>query len=528
MTGKSGRNGKQKPKHLRCAIYTRVSTPDQANGDFTSIDNQREACEAYIKSQQHEGWTCLEGRFDDAGFSGGTLDRPALSQLLAEVETGRVDAVVVYKVDRLSRSLLDFARLVEVFDRRGVSFVSVTQPINTADSTGRLMLNILLSFAQFERETIADRTRDKMSAARRRGKWTGGQPMLGFDLHPDGGRLVVNEAEAAQVREIFALYLEKQSLHAVNQELRRRDWLTKAWTTRTGQPRGGRRFTKEAVHRLLTNPVYLGQVRHRGEVYEGEHPAIVQPKVFRQAQKILARNRQHGGTRVRNRYGFLLRGLVRCTACGTTYGPRTTRKGAKVYRYYVCTGAQRDGYKTCPCPSLGAQRLEEAVVDQIRRIGQDPALVRATVGQVKRAKKARLPALRAEQKRLRGELEKARGEIRRWLEAFDRGSAGAEISRHIGLLEGTVRRLEGRLTELEAEIAAVSEATVDQADVAQALGLFDPIWEVLYLLEQERIIQLLVERIDYGGESGNLEIEFRATGITALAAEVAEPEGNMA
>lgn len=223
----------QRPKQVRCAIYTRKSTDEGLDSDFSSLDAQRESCVAYIASQKHEGWVLVEV-YDDGGYSGGNMERPGLRRLLADLEAGKIDCVVVYKVDRFTRSLLDFARMMELFERRHVSFVSVTQQFNTTNSLGRLVLNILLSFAQFEREMIAERTRDKMSAARRKGKWTGGMPVLGYDVDAKGGKLVVNEEEATRVRVMFQLYLELRSLITVVQELNRRRWTTKQWVTKKG------------------------------------------------------------------------------------------------------------------------------------------------------------------------------------------------------------------------------------------------------------------------------------------------------
>src|SRR5580704_4098780 len=220
---------------VRCAIYTRKSTEEGLEQEFNSLDAQRESAEAFIRSQTHEGWTCLPDRYDDGGFTGGNMQRPALRRLLMDIEAGKMDCVLVYKVDRLSRSLLDFARMMQAFEEHGVSFVSVTQQFNTATSMGRLVLNVLLSFAQFEREIIAERTRDKVAATRRKGKWSGGTPLLGYDLDPRGGRLLVNDEEAVRVRAIFALYLEYQSLLPLVQELERRGWLSKRWQTRKGR-----------------------------------------------------------------------------------------------------------------------------------------------------------------------------------------------------------------------------------------------------------------------------------------------------
>jgi DNA invertase Pin-like site-specific DNA recombinase len=276
---------------LRCAIYTRKSTEEGLNQDFNSLDAQREAAAAYITSQRSIGWVAVEERYDDGGYTGGNLERPALQKLLRDINQGRVDCVVVYKVDRLSRSLLDFARLMEVFERRQVSLVSVTQPLNTTTSLGRLTLNILLSFAQFEREMIADRTRDKMAAARRKGKWVGGKPVLGYDIAGEGGKLVANAEEAGQVQAIFALYLQHRLLDTVLAEINARQWTTKSWRTRGGKEHLGRPFTKATLARLLTNVVYLGQVSHRDVVYPGEHAAIVEKSVWDRVNRLFAQEK---------------------------------------------------------------------------------------------------------------------------------------------------------------------------------------------------------------------------------------------
>src|SRR5260370_4334107 len=247
---------------MRCAIYTRKSTEEGLNQEFNTLEAQREAAEAYISSQRHAGWTALAERYDDGGYTGANMERPALRKLLADIEGGNIDCVLVYKVDRLSRSLLDFARLMEIFERRKVSLVSITQPLNTTGSLGRLTLNILLSFAQFEREMIADRTRDKMAAARRKGKWVGGRPALGYDIAASGGKLIVNPEEAGRVKAIFALYLQHRSLDTVLAEMQARRWTTKRWTTRDGKAHLGRPFTKTTLERLLRNVLYLDQVSH--------------------------------------------------------------------------------------------------------------------------------------------------------------------------------------------------------------------------------------------------------------------------
>jgi len=269
---------------MRCAIYTRKSTEEGLDRDFNSLDAQRESAEAYVLSQREAGWTALAERYDDGGYTGANLDRPALERLLADIEAGLIDCLIVNRVDRLSRSLLDFARLMSTFEKRGVNLVSVTQQFNTTASMGRLTLNILLSFAEFERSLIVERTRDKMSAARRKGKWVGGVPVLGYDVAPGGGRLVVNEDEAQQVRTAFALYAEHGALLPVVDQINSQQWTTKRWTTKNGRLYPGRSFTEQDLQRLLTNVVYTGRILYKGEIYDGEHAAIIEQHLWRRVQ----------------------------------------------------------------------------------------------------------------------------------------------------------------------------------------------------------------------------------------------------
>ena len=352
------------PASVRCAIYTRKSTEEGLDQEFTSLDAQREAAEAYINSQQHAGWRALPQRYDDGGFTGANLERPALKRLLADIQTRQLDCLVVYKVDRLSRSLLDFANLMAILDQHQVAFVSVTQQFNTATSMGRLVLNILLSFAQFEREIIAERTRDKIAAARRKGKWSGGMPLLGYDVDPRGSKLVVNAAEAQRVRTSFALYLEYRALEPVVKELARRGWVNKRWLTRKGRSRGGQPFTLTSLRRLLTNVAYHGQIRYRTEVHPGEHPALIDAALWEPVQALLQRPLQ--GRRWPSPFGAFLRGRLFCAACGCAMASSHSTKGSKRYRYYLCTAAQKHGRKSCPAP-LSAGVIEQLIVEQISK-----------------------------------------------------------------------------------------------------------------------------------------------------------------
>jgi site-specific DNA recombinase len=360
---------------VRCAIYTRKSTEEGLDQAFNSLDAQRESAEAYIRSQRHQGWNLLAERYDDGGFSGGTLDRPALQRLMLDIDADRVNCVVVYKVDRLSRSLLDFARLMERFDRHSVSFVAVTQQLNTTTSLGRLTLNVLLSFAQFEREIIGERTRDKMRAARRKGKWIGGMPVLGYDVAAEGGRLVVNQREAEQVREIFHLYTQRRSLKAVVEELGGRGWTTKEYQSKRGKLHGGRSFQKPTLLRLLTNALYVGRVEHKGEIYVGEQEAIVEASVWEPIQGELRGRKLGWHSKAHKRQNALLSGLLFCHVCERAMAYTYAAAHGRQYRYYVCRRPHPRDPRRCPARAVSARVIEESVVAQLQlRLGGGPSL----------------------------------------------------------------------------------------------------------------------------------------------------------
>ena len=372
----------------RCAIYTRKSTEEGLKQYFNTLDAQRESGEAYVASQKAEGWSVMPARYDDGGFSGGNIDRPAFQRLMHDIEAGKVDCVIVYKIDRLSRSLADFARIMDTFDKHGVTLVSVTQHFNTTSSMGRLTLNILLSFAQFEREIISERTRDKIGAMRRRGKHWGGTPVLGYDVVREvgGARLVINPGEAERVRAMFDLYIEHQAMMPVVEELARRGWRNKVWKTKAGDERGGNEINKPILWRILTNPVYLGKVQFQGEMFDGEHEPIIDEAGWKQAQAIMARNSRaggHGPDTIR-RDDMLLRGLLVCNGCGKGMQPTYTQKktkgaGTKRYRYYVCSTTTKSGRGSCKCPRLPAEQIEQFVVQEIHAVGRDADLRRAVL-----------------------------------------------------------------------------------------------------------------------------------------------------
>ena len=510
---------------VRCAIYTRKSTDEGLDQEFNTLDAQRESGEAYVASQRHEGWECAADHYDDGGFTGGNMERPALRRLMADIEAGKIDCVVVYKVDRLSRSLLDFARMMETFDKHNVSFVSVTQQFNTSTSMGRLVLNVLLSFAQFEREIISERTRDKIAAARRRGKWSGGMPLLGYDVDPQGSKLVVNDDEANRVRAIFDLYVEHQSLLAVIAELDERDWVNKRWTTRKGTERGGKPFTKTSLHKLLTNITYIGKLRYKDEVHDGEHDAIVSAEMWQRVQTLLSRNGRTGGSAVRNKFGALLKGILHCSACDAAMTPsHTTKNGNKRYRYYVCTTAQKRGWHNCPSKSIPAGEIEQFVVGQLRRIGHDPALVRETVAQARDLGESQRAALDAERRGLQRDLAHWNDEVRELLGRIAPNDTDTPATARLANLQERIHGAERRATEVEEQLLILSRGVVGEAEVAAAMAKFDLVWESLTPRERARIIELLVERVSYNGATGQVSIAFHPSGIKSLAEEMVEED----
>jgi site-specific DNA recombinase len=320
-------------KQRRCATYTRKSSEEGLEQGFNSLDAQREACEAYIRSQAGEGWKPVRAHYDDGGFSGGSLDRPALERLLEDIQAGKIDTVVVYKVDRLTRSLADFAKIVEIFDLHGVSFVSVTQQFNTTTSMGRLTLNMLLSFAQFEREVTGERIRDKIAASKRKGLWMGGSVPLGYE--PDGRTLAINEEEAKTVRTIFRLYLELGTVQKVKEEADRLGLKTKVRERKSERMRGGRPFSRGRLYHLLKNPLYIGRIAHRGEHHEGRHSPIIDLETWDAVQAQLSSRASRSGTHSGHSTSTnLLRGKL-FDETGNRLTPNHTLKDNKRYRYYV-------------------------------------------------------------------------------------------------------------------------------------------------------------------------------------------------
>jgi len=362
---RSASSGARQRGRVRCAIYTRKSSEEGLEQEFNSLQAQREACEAFINSQRHEGWVCLRTGYDDGGFSGATMDRPALQRLLADIAAGRVDTIVVYKIDRLTRSLADFARIVEILDTKGVSFVSVTQQFNTTTSMGRLTLNVLLSFAQFEREVIGERIRDKIAASKRKGMWMGGVPPLGYRVQHR--KLVIIDSEAEIVRSIFRRYAEIGSVQLLKEELDARRIKSKSWTSAAGRVIGGKSFSRGALYLMLQNRTYRGEIVHKDQSHPGEHPPIIDQPLWDAVQAQLAGNSGERNVGTRTRPSSLLTGLLFDRDGNRMTPSHAVKKGTR-YRYYVSRPLiTRERTESSTGLRIPAAEVEQLVTSRVRQ-----------------------------------------------------------------------------------------------------------------------------------------------------------------
>ena len=430
-----------KPKSkLNCAIYTRKSHEEGLQLEYNSLDAQYDSACHYINSQSSQGWVRVNRRYDDGGYSGGTLERPALKQLLEDVQQGMIDVIVVYKMDRLTRALFDFSKLVEIFDKHGVTFVSVTENFNTTTSMGRLTLNMLLSFAQFEREVIGERIRDKFLASKRKGMWMGGTPPLGYDVVDR--KLLINRQEAKIIHFIYERYLQHGSIIKLVKELEERNYRTKSWTTQDGKKRHGQKITTGAVNKILRNPVYIGIITHKNESYKGEHEAILPEETWKAVQEHQKDKKPYTPHKPiqKSARPYLLRGII-FDENGWAMTPHHTGKSKrKQYRYYVSTRALKEGYSGSQLCSIPAEQIEPLIIGQMRQFFTAPEIVHRT-------------------------------------------------------------HLKAQLHE--------PDITVDE--VREHLNRFNEIWDQLFPLEQSRIVQLVVKRIDVGLEG--IDITYHPNGI---------------
>lgn len=477
-----------KNKTLRCAIYTRKSHEEGLEQEFNSLDAQRESAEHYIEAQRMRGWTALPDRYDDGGFSGGNMERPGLRRLLADIDAGKFDVIVVYKVDRLSRSLLDFMKMIDLFNEKGVSFVSVTQHFSTTDPTGRMFLGILITFAQYEREVIAERIWDKVAAAKRRGKYCGGVPILGYDVDRDNKKLLVSPDEARTVQYIFRRFIQIGSAKKLGQELNEQGYRTKAWITKKGKVREGSEWNTAHIYRLLNNRIYIGEIAHKDRSYPGEHEGIIDRATWDKVQAILENNKPVKVSMARTKMVAPLKGVIRCGHCGCSMGPTYARKNGRHYTYYIC---QKDSKRTVSrCP-----------------------LKRIPAGDIEQAERERLFKQKAQ---LEMELSQAREQALELMKPSSDQPGKAEM---LTTVNRQAVELSKQLTHVSERCRAYRGNSITEQDVSEAFQNVEGFWEGLFPVERNRLIRLLVDKVEIR-ETG-IDMELRTNGLTTLIAELA-------
>ena len=472
-----------KNKTLRCAIYTRKSHEEGLEQEFNSLDAQRESAEHYIEAQRMRGWTALPDRYDDGGFSGGNMERPGLRRLLADIDAGKIDVIVVYKVDRLSRSLLDFMKMIDLFNEKGVSFVSVTQHFSTTDPTGRMFLGILITFAQYEREVIAERIRDKVAAAKRRGKYCGGVPILGYDVDRENKKLLVNPDEARTVQY---------------------------------KVREGSEWNTGHIYRLLNNRVYIGEIAHKDRSYPGEHEGIIDRTTWDKVQAILEDNKPVKVSMARTKMVAPLKGVIRCGHCGCAMGPTYARKNGRHYTYYICQKDSKRTVSRCPLKRIPAGDIEQAVVEQLSAVFRTPTLVAKTYFAARDIEQVERERLFKQKAQLEMELSQAREQA---IELMKPGNDQPGKTEMLTTVNRQAVELSKQLTHVSERCRAYRGNSITEQDVSEAFQNVEGFWEDLFPVERNRLIRLLVDKVEIR-ETG-IDMELRTNGLTTLIAELA-------
>jgi site-specific DNA recombinase len=504
----------EKNKKQICAIYTRVSTEEQARGsDFTSMDSQREYAESYIKSQESLGWELCTEKYDDPGYTGGNIERPGLRKLLSDAKKGKFNVIVIYKIDRLTRSLNDFGKLWDIFEKYEISFVSVTQKFDTTTSMGRLMLHILLSFSQFEREINSERTRDKMLASAKRGKWICGYPGVGYDYDSNIKKLVVNKEEVSQVNFTFKTYLRLKSALETAKIVNARGYRTKAWVSKGEVHKGGHTWTKNRIKDFLRNPVYIGKIRYKGEIYAGEHPAIVDEKLFNQVQLCMDRNGKRKNSPFKNhRHEFLLTGLVRCTYCGSKMTTNVGCSRGRTYLYYGCTKVAKNDRTACKYRRVPAKQLEGVVIERIKFLADSPQIVEKIVKKISANVESELPDLMDKLNSKLRKQEEAGNNIenlkRCILEKLDAKQSVDALIRDREEQEQSQKELARETDILRLKINELKSRVINSLDIQNNFRSFKVIFDKLDYGCRKELLGLLIKEIRYNGDKSQIEIDF--------------------
>jgi len=495
-------------KVMNCAAYTRKSSEEGLDQAFNSLDAQRESCEAYILSQKSEGWVLVPDHYDDGGFSGGNTERPALKALLADIEAGKIQVVVVYKIDRLSRSILDFTQMIDWFDRKGVQFAAVTQRVSTTDAAGRMNLNILMSFSQYEREIAGERIRDKVAAAKRKGKYCGGVPILGYDVNPERNKLLVNPAEAKAVEFAFRRFLQLGSVRTVANELNMQGYHTKKWNTKKGTTHGGVVWNTSHLYRMLNNHTYIGEVIHKNKHYPGEHEAIIPLDIWTQTQELLKRNSNNPGKRPNERSVSTLRSVLRCGHCDGAMGVTYTNRHKRRYTYYMCSKDSKRAIHTCPIRRVSAGDIEKVVVQQMGAIFRTPLMV-SNVYQKAKAMET------LERERLEIQLSELEQSV------VDQHEVMCLLLTGPGNKKALLAQATQRVQETQAQRDEVNQRytslvlnNLSEASIVESFQTMDVFWKNLHPAEQNRIVHTLIEMIEI--QETGLNITFKTKGMEGL------------
>jgi len=499
-----------KKKTLLCAIYTRKSTDENLDKNFNSLDSQREYCQSFIKTREPQGWQVYEQVYSDPGFSGGSMDRPGLQQLLRDARKRKFQVVVCYKYDRLSRNTGQFLHMLELFEKYGIAFASVTQPIDTSSSVGRLMRSILMDFAQFEREIISERTRDKLAAMAKKGMRTGSCPLLGYDIDKTDKHAVVNQEEAKVVQFIFRTYLKLKSVRAVVKLLNAKGYRLKSWIGRDGKQKGGGPFTKPNLLYLLKNPFFIGKIRYREHIFQGLHEAIIDEGTFADVRKYMGRNFKIRKSVNRNKHHFLLKGLVRCAACDSIMTPNFaySHTGER-YFYYKCSSVNKMDKTACPARSVPAKELDSFVVRKLGALGKDTAFVEEIVKQARDVPGQKLIAKRKEKQILASELGRLKVQRSNVLDYLGQHAPGPESKAfmdRLGVVSQREEEIEPKLKQLDAEISALENQQIEAELFRRNMLGFVEVFENLEPFEQTEFMRLLLREVVF--DKAKNEISF--------------------
>ncbi len=491
-----------------CAIYTRKSTDENLNSDFTSLDAQRESCESLIKSRKEEGWQLYPERFDDPAYSGGNINRPGLQKLLALVRQGKIQVVVAYKYDRLSRNIKDFVRILDLFDKYGAAFVSVTQQFDTSTSIGRIFQTMLMGFAQFERELVSERTRDKRAAMIQKGKWPGGMPIIGYDVDSNTKKLAVNRSETKQAKDQFLFYLKEKSLGRAAKLLNEKAYRLKKWNNKEGVEKGGGRYNKSNLVNILRNPLYVGKLRYKDKLFKGEHTALIEEDLFNRVQKLLNQNNGTHHSANQDKHEFLLKGLVRCQVCGSTMTSNFAYSKGEKYFYYKCVKVNKFGKEACPVKSAPAKELESLIVKRLSFLGQNKKLVERIVKEAQESSVKAFGSLRGDRKRIQEDIRRVDDKAQKLMSALGT-SKNRFVMEKLDELETSKQKAEERLAEINLTIQKLEGQVIDAEIIRKNLKQFEVVIEKLTANEKKDLLRLLIKEVIYDQTQSKIKLTLR-------------------